>query len=190
MSNGGGRKIRMRFQELLATSETEFFGGDIFRLGKAVRIEEIAVAGLERNFEGRIFRSREHAEEKTVLLDGAGGAARTVNKKDRRMTGAGIAETFGVEIDENVSGGDKMRLEFAAECVIERGKNFGRISGVRGLASKCNFEHGGDKSGGDTVTCNVSDENADPFIVQEQKVIEVAGYGAHRNIAGCNLKLE
>ena len=106
------------------------------------------------------------------------------------MTGAGIAEKFAVEIDENVSGSDEMRFEFAAERMIERGKNLGRIGGVRGLPSKCDLEHRRDKSRGDTVAGNVSDQNADPFIVQQQKVIEVAGHGAHGKIAGCNFKLE
>lgn len=58
------------------------------------------------------------------------------------------------------------------------------------MARKGDFEHGGNQSSRDTVTCNVRNEDADPFVVQKEKVIEVACYGAHREITGRDFKLE
>lgn len=119
MSDGWGWEIQMRFQKLLAARETEFLGRNIFGFGKAIGVQEIAVAGLERDFEGCVFRAGKHAQEKTVLLDGASPTVRTIDEQHRWMASSGIAEKFAVEIDENVSGSDEMRFEFSAEGLIE-----------------------------------------------------------------------
>ena len=75
MSGGWSWEIQMRLQKLLAAGKAEFLGKNIFGFGKAIGVQEIAVAGLQRDFEGCIFRFGKHAQEKPVLLD---GASRTV----------------------------------------------------------------------------------------------------------------
>ena len=143
MGEGCGGKIRVRFQKLFATAETEFFGSGIFSFGKAVGVEQITIAGLKWDFDGRVFRLGKHAEEKAIFLDGAGGAVRAIDEKNGWMACAGIAKEFGVEVDENVGGGDEVRFEFAAERLIERGENFRRVGSVRGLTGERNLKHGG-----------------------------------------------
>ena len=60
---------------------------------------------------------------------------------------------------------------------------------VGALGGCCEFDHGGDESGGDAVAGDVGDEEAGLLGIGDEEVVEVSGDGGHGNVAGGDLKV-
>src|SRR5690348_10527794 len=54
---------------------------------------------------------------------------------------------------------------------------------MRGLSSECDFQHRGDQRGGHAVSGDVGYENAYTFVVRKEEIVEIAGDGAHGDVA-------
>ena len=99
------------------------------------------------------------------------------------MACGGVAQNIFIEVGEEISGSDEVFFEFAAKSAIQAGENARGIVSVRKLGGESNFEHGGDERGGNSVASHVGDQNADAFFVEDEEIVEIAGDGAHGEVA-------
>src|SRR3981189_350832 len=97
-----------------------------------------------------------------------------------------IAQNALLQIHKEIGGGDEMLFEFSAQSLVEARENARGIVCVRDLSSERNFQHGGDQSRGNAVTCNVRDKNAEVLFINGEEIIEVAGNGTHGSVTGCD----
>src|ERR1044072_4257674 len=104
------------------------------------------------------------------------------------MAGAGVSEYPPFGVNEDVSGSDVVSLKFSAESLIEASEHTCGIAGGGRLSRERNFQHGGDQCGGHAVARHIGDQNPGPVFIDNDEVIEVAGDGGHRYIAGGNIE--
>src|SRR5437660_6530 len=100
------------------------------------------------------------------------------------MSRGGVAESAGGGVEIDVGGGDELALSIAAEYGVHSGEEDCGVGGVGALGGCGEFDHGGDECGGDTVAGYVGDEEAGLLRIGEEEVVEVSGYGGHRDVAG------
>src|SRR6266478_1037655 len=188
-----GSGLGIGSEEFLQARFAELFAGSIHSFQDAVGVKKNAVPGTERNFHGRIGGIRKKAEHQAVGLDFAAlgfAALRAVTRgeKQRRVAGSGVAQDQLVQVDENVGRGDEVLLKFPAKGAIQTGEDARGIFRVRRLSRKSDLEHGGDQRRGHAVTGDVGDQDADSSFVDHEKIVEVAGDGAHRQVARCDFE--
>ena len=100
------------------------------------------------------------------------------------MAGACVAHHFRFQVDEDVRGGHEVVFEFSAERAIEASEDARWDVGVSGLRGKGDLEHGSDERSGDAVTGDIGDQNPDVLVIDHQKIVEIACYGAHGEVTG------
>src|SRR3954471_3870617 len=81
-----------------------------------------------------------------------------------------------------------MLFELAAENAIQTSKDACGIASVKRLAGQSDLEHGGDQCGRDAMSSDVGDKDANPPLVDQEEVVEIAGHGTHGYVARCNFK--
>ena len=81
-----------------------------------------------------------------------------------------------------------MHLELAAERAVQARENARGIVGVSRLARESDLQHGGDQGGGNAMSSDVGDQNADALFIDPKEIVEIAGNGVHGQIARSNFE--
>src|SRR5438128_8959247 len=53
---------------------------------------------------------------------------------------------------------------------------------MHSLRGKCDFQHGSDERGGNSMAGDVRDKDAKPLFVNGKKIVKISGDGAHRRV--------
>lgn len=80
------------------------------------------------------------------------------------------------------------KFQLPAERTIQTIENAGWIVRVSRLSREGDLQHRGDEGGGDAVSSNVGDQNADPPFIDAKEIIEIAGNGAHGHVTCSNFE--
>ncbi len=101
---------------------------------------------------------------------------------------SGVVQQALLQIHKEISGADEVRFELAAERAVQAGENARGIVGVSCLARESNLEHGSDQGGWHSVSSDVGDQNADALFIDAKEIVEIAGNGAHGDVARSNFE--
>ena len=104
------------------------------------------------------------------------------------MACSGVVKQALLHIHKEISSGDIVRIELAAESAVQAGENARGVMGVSRLARESDLEHGGDQRGGHTVPGDIGDQNADVHFIDAKEIVEIPGDGAHGHVARSNLE--
>ena len=104
------------------------------------------------------------------------------------MACSGVVEQALLQIHEEISGGDEVLFELAAESTVQTGENAHGIVGVSRLARKSDLEHGGDQRSRHAVSGDVGDQNTDALLVYPKEIVEISSDGAHGHVARSNFQ--
>src|SRR5882724_5714166 len=99
------------------------------------------------------------------------------------MAGCRITQHTTLQIHKEISCGNEVLFEFAAQSAVQSGENARRIMGVGSLCSESDFQHGGDQGSRDAVSSDVRDQHAEVPFIDKEKIVEISGHGAHRSVA-------
>ena len=108
VSELGSLERWMGFHEMHEAVETVQFLAGIGCFGNSVGVENVAVPGLERKFEGLVFGFVNQSKNNSIFQNFAGFSSGVAPLKDRGVSGSGIAEEIFFQIEIEVRGGDEV----------------------------------------------------------------------------------
>jgi len=109
------------------------------------------------DFDRRIGCLGKKAEHQAIFVNFADVGLGAGCQQERRVACGGIAQQAVFQIDKEISGGDEVLFELAAEGAIQSGEDARGIVGVGSLAGEGDFEHGGDEGSGNAMAGDVGD---------------------------------
>src|SRR6266849_1428616 len=164
------------------------FMAGVLGFEESVRIEQTAISGRNADFHRSVSCFGKHAQHQSVLFDfpyvtrGAGG------QHERGVACSGVVKQALLQIHEEISGGDEVLFELAAESTVQAGENAHGIVGVSRLTREGDLEHGGDQRSRHAVSSDVGDQNTDALLVYAEEIIEIASDSAHGRVPRSNFE--
>ena len=196
--DAGEHTVQQGFQRVVG------FDGDDFH--QAVLEERLAalVLGLEHavgeedhpvdfgkvDFQGRVGGTFDQAESGAFFGAFAGDLADAVFTGDHGsgMTGAGVVEGAGGEVDDAEEGGGEHggagAFEDGGETVVEALEKQPGLGGLRALFFQQPAKHRDDERGADAVAHDVADQHSIAIVADFHHLEKVAGKARDRDVSG------